>query len=119
MTFDRPAAPVPPWRPTVAHVVATVVALVLCLALAQVAPMLTGWAAMSSVGSSATGAGLHWANLAMIMSLAGAYAIFGIVTLVAAWRLVRARRALGVAITGCVLQVCLLVIAVMMTGLVD
>jgi hypothetical protein len=97
--------------------VITALLLVACLAMAQIAPLLTARAAMGAVATSENGSGFRWATAAMGISLVGSIALFGVVAIIAIWRLIKSRAAIGTAVTGCVLQVVLLLITVMMTGL--
>jgi hypothetical protein len=73
---------------------------------------------MGAAVTSEGGSGFRWATAAMGTSLVGSLALFGVVAIIAIWRLIKSRAAIGIAVTGCVLQVVLLLITVMMTGLV-
>jgi hypothetical protein len=92
--------------------------LVACLAMAQIAPLLTARTAMGAVATSEAGSGFRWTTAAMGISLVGSLALFGVVAIIAIWRLIKSRAAIGTVVTGCVLQLALLLITMMMTGLV-
>jgi hypothetical protein len=95
----------------------TALLLVACLAMAQIAPLLTARAAMGAAAASEDGSGFRWATAAMVTSLVGGLALFGAVAIIAIWRLIKSRAAIGIVVTGCALQVALLLITMMMTGL--
>jgi hypothetical protein len=107
-----------PARPGPAHIAITLVLLVLHFILTQVSLGVVGLSVMSTDSCAYVACGdQRWVNRAVALTIYGGGALLLGSVIIAVWRLVKGRKAIGVAVTGCVLQVFLAFIALMTMGL--